>query len=148
LFFRLHVVEIRLPALRDRAADLDALIDHALGVLAVRHRRRGLRLAPAARAILAGYRWPGNIRELLNALERAIVLSRGEEIAADDLPDRLLAPAPPASSGVDVGSLEDVERRRIEQVLAESATLEEAAARLGVNVTTLWRKRKRYRIDW
>jgi DNA-binding NtrC family response regulator len=146
LFFRLNVVGIRLPALRERPEDIDALVDHALGVLAVRHGRSALRVAPAARATLASYRWPGNIRELLNALERAAVLSRGDEIQPEDLPDRLLAP--PAAPADEPGSLEEIEKRHIGQVLAESSTLEEAAARLGVNVTTLWRKRKRYGIDW
>ncbi len=71
--------------------------------------------------------------------------------ASGDLPDRLLAP-PPTEGGAELAagggmSLEDVERRHIEQVLADSATLEEAAARLGINSTTLWRKRKRWGID-
>jgi two-component system, NtrC family, response regulator AlgB len=147
LLFRLNVVGIRLPALRERREDLPALIDHALGVLAARHGRGPLGLTDDARAILAGYAWPGNVRELVNALERAVVLCRGERIRAEDLPDRLLA-APRGAGGEHAGSLEEIERRRIEQVLAESTTLEEAAARLGVNATTLWRKRKRYGIDW
>ncbi len=79
-----------------------------------------------------------------------MVLARGEEIRTEDLPDRLLAPAPalPAAAP-DSGalSLEELERRHIEQVLADSETLEEAAARLGINPTTLWRKRKRYGIE-
>ncbi len=146
LYFRLNVVGIRLPPLRDRREDLDALIDHVLAVHTARDRRGALRLAPAARTLLHAYPWPGNIRELANALERASVLARGDAIVPEDLPDRLLAPAAPSAAppGATPQSLEDVERRHIEQVLAESATLEEAAARLGVNVTTLWRKRKRY----
>jgi DNA-binding NtrC family response regulator len=145
LFFRLNVIAIALPPLRERHADLHAIIDHLLGVLAVRYRRPGLALAADARVVLEAYRWPGNVRELMNVLERAVVLSRGEEICAADLPDRLLAP--PSSGAIAAAtdaSLEDMERRHIEQVLADSATLEEAAARLGINPTTLWRKRKRY----
>ena len=98
--------------------------------------------------MIAAYHWPGNVRELVNTLERAVVLSRSDVIRAEDLPDRLLEPPPagprPAEAGL---SLEDVERRHIVQVLGESATLDEAAARLGINVTTLWRKRKRYGIE-
>ena len=142
LFFRLNVIAIRLPPLRERTADLPALTDHVLASLAARHRRAPLALAPEARRALAAYAWPGNVRELVNALERAVVLSRGDTIHAEDLPDRLLEP-PPATPEAGL-SLEDVERRHIVQVLAESSTLEEAAARLGINVTTLWRKRKRY----
>src|SRR5206468_8669922 len=147
LFFRLNVITIRLPALRERLEDLPALTDHVLTTLCTRHRRPALRLAPEARRALHAYRWPGNVRELVNALERAVVLSRGDLIRAEDLPDRLLAPPPAAATSPSALSLEDVERRHIEQVLAESATLDEAAARLGINVTTLWRKRKRYGIE-
>jgi two-component system, NtrC family, response regulator AlgB len=147
LFFRLNVVALRLPALRDRLEDLPALVDAILARLCARHGRELLILDSPARAALAAYRWPGNVRELVNALERAVVLARGTTIGTEDLPDRLVAPAsdgPPPPSG---SSLEDLEQRHVRQVLAESSTLEEAAARLGINVTTLWRKRKRWRLD-
>jgi DNA-binding NtrC family response regulator len=148
LFFRLNVIAIHLPPLRERAADLPALTDHILSSLAARHRRPSLTLAPEARRALETYAWPGNVRELVNTLERAVVLSRGDTISAEDLPDRLLAPPPVGAHPAEAGlSLEDVERRHIVQVLGESATLEEAAARLGINVTTLWRRRKRYGIE-
>jgi transcriptional regulator with GAF, ATPase, and Fis domain len=85
-----------------------------------------------------------------HALERAVVLARGDAITAEDLPDQVLAPpgALHAPSIATVpGSLEDVERAHVQRVLAESATLEEAAASLGINPTTLWRKRKRWGLD-
>ncbi len=150
LYFRLNVVGIRLPPLRERREDLDGFIDHVLARLAARDRRGPLRLAPKARAALHAYAWPGNVRELANALERAAVLSRGDAIEAEDLPDRLLAPAdrPAPATESAAASLDEVEKRHIEHVLAESATLEEAAARLGVDTTTLWRKRKRYQLNW
>jgi NtrC-family two-component system response regulator AlgB len=150
LFFRLNVVGIRLPPLRERRQDLDAFIDHVVATVAARERRPALRLASAARATLREYDWPGNLRELANALEHAAVLSGGDEIGADHLPDRLLAPRTVTAEalGEADASLEEVEKRHIAKVLVESATLEEAAARLGVDVTTLWRKRKRYRLDW
>ena len=149
LFFRLNVVAIALPPLRERAADLSALTDHLLTVLCARHRRGPLQLTPEGRRLLSAYRWPGNVRELVNVLERTIVLSPGDTIRPEDLPDRLLAPAQPAIPAAPDGelSLEQLERRHIEQVLADAATLEEAAARLGINPTTLWRKRKRYGIE-
>jgi NtrC-family two-component system response regulator AlgB len=146
LFFRLNVVGIALPPLRERGADLPALADHVLAGLAARHGRGTLGLAPEARRALAAYAWPGNVRELVNVLERAVVLSSSTTLRAEDLPDRLLAP-PAGAAGPAGEALEDVERRHIESVLAESTTLEEAAARLGINVTTLWRKRKRYGIE-
>ena len=148
LFFRLNVVGIRLPSLRERMSDLPALTDHLLAALCARHRRGAMQLTTDARSALAAYRWPGNVRELLNALERAVVLARGDMIHAEDLPDRLVAPtATSAPMTANQLSLDEIERRHIEQVLADSATLEEAAARLGINPTTLWRKRKRYGID-
>ena len=146
LFFRLNVIAIRLPSLRERRDDVEPLAEHVLGGVAARHGREGLTLdANVGRAFLE-YSWPGNVRELANVLERAVVLSRGDVICAEDLPDRLLAPAEPPRLGANA-SLEDVERAHIHRVLAEAATLEEAAARLGINVTTLWRKRKRYGIE-
>jgi NtrC-family two-component system response regulator AlgB len=148
LFFRLNVVAIRIPALRERTEDVAALVDHILANLCIRHRRTALQLAPDARQALLSYHWPGNVRELVNTLERAVVLARGDVIRAEDLSDRLLAPAPSAAGAAPPSSsLEEVERHHIEQVLAESETLEEAAARLGINPTTLWRKRKRYGIE-
>jgi transcriptional regulator with PAS, ATPase and Fis domain len=146
LFFRLNVIGIRLPALRERREDLDALAAHVLGNVAARHGRLGVALDGEARRVLLAYEWPGNIRELANVLERAVVLSRGDVIHAEDLPDRLLAPPEPPRPPDDL-SLEDLERRHIQRVLAEASTLEEAAVRLGINVTTLWRKRKRYGIE-
>jgi two-component system, NtrC family, response regulator AlgB len=150
LFFRLNVIGIRLPALRERREDLDAFVDHMLAALAARDRRGTLHLSAGARAALHAYAWPGNLRELGNALERAAVLSRGDTVDVTDLPDRLFTPDAVASAtiGEAAVSLEDLEKHHIAHVLAESATLEEAAARLGIDVTTLWRKRKRYRIDW
>jgi DNA-binding NtrC family response regulator len=149
LYFRLNVIGIRLPALRERAEDIPALLDHVLASTAARHGRPPASLTPAARTLLEVYPWPGNIRELVNALERASVLAASAEIDVEDLPDRLVAPSAPTPGEAASAprSLDDVERRHIERTLAESATLEEAAARLGINVTTLWRRRKRYHID-
>ncbi len=148
LYFRLNVVGIRLPALRERHDDLGTLIDHVLAGMAARHDRPAIQLTAAARSLLEAYPWPGNVRELVNALERATVLSGADTIDVEDLPDRLLAPAAAAvETASDAASLEEMERRHIVRTLAESSTLEEAAARLGINVTTLWRKRRRYGIE-
>ncbi len=140
LFYRLNVIGITLPPLRGRPEDLPALVDHVLATLGARHRQPAVSIEPAARAALLAYSWPGNMRALVNALERALVLSPGGTIRTADLPDHVLAPAaafPPIPSG-DV-SLDELERRHVRAVLADSATLEEAAARLGINPTTLWR---------
>ncbi|MGH7780620.1 MAG: sigma-54-dependent transcriptional regulator [Candidatus Binataceae bacterium] len=153
LFYRLNVITIRVPALRERREDVPALAQWMLQAAAIRHHRPAMRLAPEAAAAISKYRWPGNVRELRNALERAAVLSRSDEITREDLPDSIFREnAEPASGGAQSPgphspSLEDLEREHIRRVLAESATLEEAAAALGINVTTLWRKRKRYGIE-
>jgi NtrC-family two-component system response regulator AlgB len=150
LFYRLNVIALRLPPLRDRGEDLPALTDDLLATLSLRHQRRGLTVTPSARRAIVQYAWPGNVRELVNALERAVVLARGDTITAEDLPDQVLAPAAGLSVPVTAtvpGSLEDVERAHVQRMLAESATLEEAATRLGIDSTTLWRKRKRWGLD-
>jgi NtrC-family two-component system response regulator AlgB len=150
LFYRLAVVSLALPPLRERREDLSALIDHLLATLAARHRRAVPQLEPAAREALAAYDWPGNVRELGNALERALLLSRGDTVTAESLPDAVVAPpahAAPVPESSESLSLEEVERRHVQQVLASSVTLEEAATRLGIDPTTLWRKRKRWGLD-
>jgi NtrC-family two-component system response regulator AlgB len=87
------------------------------------------------------------VRELRNAIERASVLSRGDTIAPDDLPDSLFRESPDLVKVSHSASLEELEREHIARVLGEAATLDEAAATLGINVTTLWRKRRRYGIE-
>ena len=149
LFYRLNVIGITLPPLRGRPEDLPSLVDHVLATLGARHRRPGVSMEPAARAALLAYSWPGNVRELVNALERALVLSSDGAVRATDLPDHVVEPAAAPSPAIARGdvSLDELERRHVRAVLADSATLEEAAARLGINPTTLWRMRKRWGLD-
>lgn len=148
LYYRLNVITIRVPPLRERREDVPALAWWMLKAAALRHRRPAMRLAPEALAAISAYSWPGNVRELRNAIERAAVLSRSDEIIREDLPDSIFRErAEPAAGAPRSASLEDIERDHIRRVLAESATLDEAAAVLGINVTTLWRKRKRYGVE-
>ena len=103
-----------------------------------------------------GYGWPGNIRELKNALERAAILCTGDQVTLEDLPDRVLehthlppsatSPSMVAMTPSDV-SLEDLEKQHIRHVLSTATTLEEAASILGINLSTLWRKRRRYSLE-
>ncbi|HEV3115263.1 MAG TPA: sigma-54 dependent transcriptional regulator [Candidatus Binataceae bacterium] len=148
LYYRLNVIMLSVPALRERPEDIMALADRFLAAAALRNRRPGLKFAPEAAQALCRYRWPGNVRELRNAIERAVVLSRGEIIRQEDLPDSIFRPqtvgrAVPETSA----SLEEVERDHIIRVLTDAVTLEEAADTLGISVATLWRKRKRYGIE-
>jgi NtrC-family two-component system response regulator AlgB len=149
LYYRLNVIELRVPSLREREADILPLAEWILRGACLRNRRPPMRIAPDAAQVLKSHHWPGNVRELRNVLERAAVLARSDEINRDDLPDSIFRARPEAPTGAapESASLEDVEREHIARVLANSTTLDEAAARLGINVTTLWRKRRRYHIE-
>jgi NtrC-family two-component system response regulator AlgB len=151
LYYRLNVITLRVPPLRERREDILPLAQWLLNVAAVRNSHPGLALSPGATAALTRYRWPGNVRELRNAIERGTVLMRGETIAPDDLPDSLFhevhEPTEALTGIPNAASLDELEREHIARVLAASATLEEAADTLGINVTTLWRKRRRYGIE-
>jgi len=147
LYYRLNEIAFSLPPLRERAQDILPFAQSMLKGILLAAGGPKLSLAPRAAEALVGYRWPGNVRELHNALKRAAAFARNETITFDDLPDSIRHPA----SGMCVPSvhettLKDFEREHIVRVLAESPTLEDAAARLGINVSTLWRRRKLYGI--
>ncbi len=145
LYYRLNVIELRLPPLRDRPAEIAVLAASFIEAAAATHGKRALEMTPEASAALLAYSWPGNIRELRNVIERAVVLSRGDKITVNDLPDRILAT--PQVTGARNLTLEEMERRHIQFVMEQAMTLEEAAEMLGINVATLWRKRRRYGMD-
>jgi NtrC-family two-component system response regulator AlgB len=148
LFYRLNVITLEVPPLRRRRVDIVPLAQRFLSTAAVRNQRGPLHFSPEAAAAIKRYSWPGNVRELQNVVERAAVLTRGDIITSDYLPDTLFRePAEGPSSLPPVINLEEMEKEHIIQVLAETPTLEDAAARLGINISTLWRKRKRYGID-
>ncbi len=148
LYYRLNVISVRVPALRERPEDILVLADKLLTEAAARNQRSGLRFSEEAQKSLIAYAWPGNVRELRNAVERAVALSRGTVIRKEDLPDTIFhghgtgAGVPPENA-----SLEQVEEQHIRRVLSIAPTLEDAAATLGIGVATLWRKRKRFQID-
>jgi Nif-specific regulatory protein len=147
LYFRIRVVEIRIPPLRERGhADLDRLVDHFLHSFRQRHRRPGLVLEPAARAALHGHAWPGNVRELEHAIESAVVLTPGATIGRDLLPKALLPPPGEGLAGPErfvsgIRSLREVERAYCRHVLELcDGNRSEAARRLGIGRNTLLRK--------
>ncbi len=146
LFFRLNVIAIRVPSLRERPEDIADLSAAMVADLSRQHRRGELRLDPAALAALVAYRWPGNLRELANVLERAVILAAGDTLTLDLLPEELRAggPAPRADTGSEDQSLEAAERRHIAAVLAKSPSLDAASKALGIDPSTLYRKRERY----
>jgi two-component system, NtrC family, response regulator AlgB len=149
LYYRINVIPFRVPALRERPEDVLALAERILSEAAARNRRVGLKLSEDACRALIGYSWPGNIRELRNAVERAVVLSRGSTIRKDDLPDVIFHDADTMTAGhsTQKASLEQMEAAHIRRILSISPTLEDAAATLGIGIATLWRKRKRYHLE-
>jgi NtrC-family two-component system response regulator AlgB len=138
LFYGLNIISLRVPSLRERPADILPLARRMLAAAALRNRRSDLRISDEAAAAMTSYRWPGNVRELRNAMEAAAVLCDGETVMPANLPEAVSRHArnviTPVSSNT---SLDQIEREHILHVLAESPTLEQAAATLGINVTTL-----------
>ena len=147
LFYRLNVIALNVPPLRERSEDIVPLAQRLLSAAAIRNHRQQLRFSPTVEAVIASYRWPGNVRELRNAIERATVLSQGEVITPECLPDALFQPSSATTPASSSSNLEEIERDHIMRVLAESPTLQDAAENLGINATTPWRKRKRYKLD-
>ena len=144
LFYRLNVVEIRLPPLRERPDDIIRLATRFLAFFARAARRPVPELSPAAIEVLRAYAWPGNVRELRNAIERALILWPARVIEPAAFPERIAAqPSSAPQLGGDC-TLEAIEREHILRVIARTATLEDAARILDIDASTLWRKRKRY----
>jgi two-component system, NtrC family, response regulator AlgB len=143
LFYRLNVVEIIIPPLRQRREDTLPLAERLLAFFARQNHRGILGFTAAARGALQHYPWPGNIRELRNVLERAVLLSTGETIGVENMPLHL-APTPTEPKVGDLVSLETIEEMHIRQVLTATKSLEEAARILGMDPVTLWRRRKKY----
>jgi two-component system, NtrC family, response regulator AlgB len=144
LLYRLDVITLALPSLRERPDDLRALAEHFLRTAAARAGRYGASFSPSAVTSILAHRWPGNLRELRHAVERAVILAPSILIEANDLglssvPSRGAAPV----LGGDV-ALDEIEREHIARVLARAASLEAAARSLGIDTTTLQRKRRRY----
>jgi two-component system, NtrC family, response regulator AlgB len=144
LYYRLNVITIEMPPLRQRALDLPALAQLHLKLFAKQSGRPIKEFTPAALAALKRYSWPGNLRELRNVIERAVILAPGDKIDVNDFPDTLRGSQP---SGAIIGnrvSLEELEREHIMRVIEIADSMDEAAQILGIDPATLYRKRKRY----
>ena len=155
LFYRLHVISIELPTLRDRREDVPLLVQHFLEKYAEENGRPALELAPEALELLMEYDWPGNVRELENVIERAVVLSSGSRIAADRIPENVRRSPrfqlPHVVMPADGVSLKEVtsayERQWIESALEAAGGVQKRAAEmLRIKPTTLNEMIKRYDI--
>jgi DNA-binding NtrC family response regulator len=177
LYYRLNVVPVYLPPLRERHEDVEPLVMFFLNRYAEQNRREMHRVHPEAMRLLREHDWPGNVRELQNYVERAVILGTGPELTVDHLPPQLrgqIAPRPirPRSAGTDLPALcaelvrqgircagpiatdlydrivGRVERELIQQVLQSCDRVQiKAAARLGINRNTLHKKLAEYRLD-
>jgi two-component system, NtrC family, response regulator AlgB len=144
LLYRLNVVEVNVPALRDRREDILPLARHFVAFFARAMGRPRPELSPAAERALVDYAWPGNVRELRNAVERALILWPSPRLEPQAFPERI---AGAKERGPCLGgdfSVAAIERAHILSVMSRAPSLDAAAALLGIDASTLWRKRKRY----
>ncbi len=145
LYFRLNVITLSLPPLRDRREDIPVLIDHFLGNFC-RNRQKKI-LLPEAMTAMSQYHWPGNVRELKNTIERLVVMTEGNSISIEDLPENIRLVSSTTAEGTEA-VLSEIEKKHILKVLHEkqgNKTL--AAEALGISLKTLYNKLKVYHID-
>lgn len=144
LFFRLNVLPLIVPPLRERREDIPVLAEHFLRIFEGRQGRFGLSFSSATITAMRNHTWPGNLRELRNTIERAIILSPTTILEPHDVG---LGGAAACPSDLQVGSLvslDELEREHIARVISRVSTIDAAARILGIDATTLSRKRKRY----
>ncbi|MBC7911141.1 MAG: sigma-54-dependent Fis family transcriptional regulator [Pyrinomonadaceae bacterium] len=145
LFYRLNVVRLHLPPLRERREDVPELTERFLKMYAAKHGRRANALTPAALAAFTAYDFPGNVRELANTIERAVIVSSGQRIEADDLPDSLHAAIAFQKRRTRRQTLAELEADYIKETLAAAkGNKSEAARLLGISRKNLYEKLARY----
>lgn len=141
LYYRLNVISFRLPPLRERLQDLEPIARRHLEFFAHRAGKQFHGFSVAALETMRSYSWPGNLRELRNLIERAVILGAGDEVGADDLAEIIQV-----RSEFRVGgrvTLEEIENEHIRKVIANSRTIDEAATVLGIDPATLYRRKKK-----
>jgi NtrC-family two-component system response regulator AlgB len=150
LYFRLNVIAVEMPPLRARHDDLLRFANHYLKYFSKQCARPMPKFSNAATARMLAYSWPGNLRELRNAIERAVILVKGEELDAEDLPGDLNGDSSHTETDLQPGafvSLERLEELHVRRVLERTATVTEAAHVLGIDQATIYRKRKKMGIS-
>jgi DNA-binding NtrC family response regulator len=147
LFYRLHVINIRVPPLRERKEDLSKLTQHFLQLYSAKHGRNVQRLSPEARAILQAYDYPGNVREIANVIERAVIVANGKRLEEDDLPGGLSAAVSAQRRREQPQSLAQLEAAYISEILGLTRGNKTQCARiLGISRKNLYEKLARYGI--
>jgi NtrC-family two-component system response regulator AlgB len=154
LYFRLNVITAEMPPLRQRQGDLVRFAEHYFKHFAAVCGRRLDGFSEAASAAISAYSWPGNLRELRNAIERAVIMAKGKKIGLEDLPAELRGQTPPRAKGngasLEVGSLvsmEKLQEAHLRKVMERTSNLAEAAQVLGIDQATLYRKRKKIGLE-
>lgn len=147
LFYRLNVIAIRVPPLRERPRDLKQMAAGYLRFFSAQCGKRVTGFAPAAQVAIEQYAWPGNLRELRNVVEHAVIFAANAEVALEDLPDQLnQTGGGQPDDNVRIGMkvpLEQIENEHIRRVLAQTTTMEEAAQLLGISRGTLYERKKK-----
>jgi len=145
LFFRLNVLALSVPPLRERKGDIAPLASYFLARLGPVHGRADAALAPDALQLLESYSWPGNVRELKNAIEHALVFAKEPTLRPDDFPQIAKSVGGARGAAANLKSLEEIEREAIKATLeAVRYKIGEAAEILGISRKTLLEKRKKY----
>lgn len=151
LFYRLNVVSVNLPPLRQRTDDVPILIEHFLKEISAQKHAAPHRIAPEAMRRLMAFRWPGNVRELRNAVERMMVLADGELLTEKDLPEEIMAGTAERAAPQELPNnmtMEELEKLAITKALDEcGGNRTHAANRLGISVRTLQRKLRQYELE-
>jgi DNA-binding NtrC family response regulator len=142
LFYRLNVIHLQVPPLRERPEDIPLLAQHFLWRYATETNKKVDSIKPEALEAMRRYPWPGNVRELENAIERAVVVGKGRKIGLNDLPFTI---AMGGAAEIERLSLEEMERQHIARILAiEAGNLSNVARILRINRSTLYAKIKKY----
>ena len=143
LYYRLNVITVALPGLHERPGDLARMAESYRKFFSVRLGKKITAFAPAVSAAFAGYRWPGNLRELRNVIERATILAGGETIELCDLPEEFGTKSDPTIAVGARVTLDELEAEHLRRILALCRNLDEAARTLGIDPATLYRKRQK-----
>ena len=147
LYYRLKVITVTMPALVDRPGDLRPLAENYLKFFAASKGQPNLKLAPEAMEAISRYPWPGNLRELRNVIERAVILTAEDSITPKDFPDEFHREEETAIRPGHFVTIDQLEEEHIRRIVAKAESLERAASILGIDTATLYRKRKRMGLD-
>ena len=147
LYYRLNVVELFLPPLRERPQDIEILSKHYLKRFAQINHKKVTGIHPDVIGLLQTYRWPGNIRELINVIERSVILCGTNQLIPSGLPPHIANCKTDTKNDEELNTIAEMEKSHIQKVLMRAFSMEEAAGILGIDPATLWRKRKKFDLE-